>query len=858
MTNLRDKIQLIKNAKEAFLKIISPNDAGETGGHQAGVYIPKESISFFDFKGERGQNKDKLVSIRWSDGVETQSRVIYYGKGTRNEYRITRLGKDLKADSLIIISKVGTDIFEANLVEKENVEEFLNMLSLQGDVIKKGILYKSGLHSIKPAARLITTIGEDLIGDAYAAIIELVKNSFDADATNVNITFEYADESLFIEILDDGHGMSRETILSKWLVPATKNKLKEKTSPKGRNFQGRKGIGRYAAAILGQTLTLESVDKAKEETIVKVDWGIFEKEEFLEDVSLEVLSKRTDKKPSTKLIIRAVGNKLKVWGRPELLKLTRELRKLKSPILNESENDIFNINLAFINCPFEEYNDQVFEIEALPISDFFDYRIYGNVDGYGNVIASYENNYDKNTVRDEISIKVKLKAGASYCGPIKFDLRVFDRDPESISNLIDKGLIDPITKLAIGKREARLMLDDAYGINLYREKFRIRPYGNGGIDWLDLDKQRIQNPSFRISNNQVIGFVEIMPEEISHLREKSARDGLKEDSYYFGLVHILQIVISELESRRFNYRKRTGKGRKTDTTKKELEELFDFESLSNDVSEKLDSLKADENTIKEVKALIKKEGEKKSLILNNIQKTIAVYQGQATLGKVVTVLLHEGRKPVSYFKQQSPNLTRWLKHYKAQGNWDNDLYDDILDRLENYVEQSTFLSELFKRLDPLAKQNKGDKKDFLIAKAIEKSVAIFKSTLEDSSIDVIISCEKDLMLKGWEEDLIIIFTNLIENSIYWLNEMDGDESKRIAITVENNEKDIILHYKDSGLGISKDDIESAAIFNPGFSKKINGTGLGLPIAGEAAERLNGMILAHDFDSGAYFTIEIKK
>ncbi len=858
MKSIQEIIHVVENSDETFFKIVSANDAGLTGAHQAGIYIPKGSISFFNFKGTRGENNEKFINVNWlDDNSNTECRIIYYGKA-KNEYRITRLGRSLKAESLILFTKINSDSFRAFSVSVGEVDGFLKKFRLSKKEIDKGYIYKNNFYNIKPAARLITTIGEDLIGDTYAAIIELVKNSFDADANDVNITFEYENESLKIEIFDDGHGMSRDTILNKWLVPATDNKLKEKSSPKGRNLQGRKGIGRYAAAILGQKLKLESIDVLGEETIVEINWQVFEEKEFLDDVLIEVVTEITNKKPGTKLVIEAKGDKLDEWGRPELLKLTRELRKLKSPILNDNEKDIFNINLAFINCPFEEYNNQIFEIEAFPISDFFDYRISGDVDELGNLKASFVNNYDQNIVHDNISFKIKLKDGTYYCGPIKFDFRVFDRDPEAISNLIDKGLVDPITKLAIGKREARLLLDDAYGVNLYREKFRIRPYGNGGIDWLDLDKRRIQNPSVRISNNQVIGFVEIMPEEISHLREKSARDGLKEDSNYFGLVYILQNVINELESRRFNYRKKTGKGRKKDTTKKELEELFDFESLSKDVSKKLDSLEADENTINEIKTLIKKEGEKKSLILNNIQKTIAIYQGQATLGKVVTVLLHEGRKPVSYFKQQSPNLTRWLKHYKAQGNWDDDLYDDILDRLENYIEQSIFLSDLFKRLDPLAKQNKGDKKNFLILKAIKKSVAIFKTTLDENSIDIDIRGKEDLLLKGWEEDIIIIFTNLIENSIYWLNELDEKRNKQITIFVEDNDKDIIVHYKDNGPGISKDDIESAAIFNPGYSKKVNGTGLGLPIAGEAAERLKGNILAHDIDLGAYFTLEIKK
>ena len=98
---------------------------------------------------------------------------------------------------------------------------------------------------IRPAARIIQSIGSELIGDPYAAIIELVKNAYDADATMVEITFNYdvPAERIQIVIKDNGHGMTKEVILEKWLVPATKDKLERKFSPKGRSFQGRKGIG---------------------------------------------------------------------------------------------------------------------------------------------------------------------------------------------------------------------------------------------------------------------------------------------------------------------------------------------------------------------------------------------------------------------------------------------------------------------------------------------------------------------------------------------------------------------------------------------------------------------------------------
>lgn len=716
----------------------------------------------------------------------------------------------------------------------------------------------SEITTIRPAARLISTIGEDLIGDAYAAMVELVKNSYDADATKVDITFNYTkigdEDVLKIEIDDDGHGMSKQVVTNAWLVPATKDKLTRTKSPKGRLFQGKKGIGRYATAILGQELVLKTTDTDGIRTEIFINWSQFEKEEYLEDVEIILSSQKTNEKKGTTLYITATGQKYQQWGRGELYSLTNELRKLKSPFKNYTSED-FIINLAFINCPFEEYNNQVFEIEAFPIIELFDYRISGKISTSGKLNAKYENRSEPNLPTYEVDRQINLDSGFLYCGPIEFDFRVFDRDPESISNLIDKGLIDPISKLAVGKRDAKRMLDEVYGVNLYREGFRIRPYGNGGIDWLDLDKDRIQNPSLRISNNQIVGFVNIKPEAISNLEEKSARDGLKQNAAFFGLKVQLKSALSELEEKRFAFRKQTGRGRQSKNINREIENLFDYDILSKEVSKKLSHLKIQESVISEISSIIHKDAERKSKLIENIQNTIAIYQGQATLGKIVTVLLHEGRKPVQYFKQQSPNLSRWLEHYKAKRQWDDDLYDDILDRLKNYKQQSDFLAELFRRLDPLAKQNRGAKEKFSLDGAITKSFRIFEGEMRAHNISFKVECNEDIDILGWEEDVIIALTNLIENSIYWLNQNPKDEKKIHVEVIKDN--DVIIHFKDTGPGIEKNNIESGVIFEPGFSKKINGTGLGLAIAGEAIDRLNGSIVVHHSEKGAYFTIELK-
>lgn len=88
-------INSVQNSKTAFCKFISANDAGKTGGHQEGFYIPKNSLPLmFDERGIKGQNKDRLVTIKWQGDFETNSRFIYYGQGTRNEYRLTRFGRN--------------------------------------------------------------------------------------------------------------------------------------------------------------------------------------------------------------------------------------------------------------------------------------------------------------------------------------------------------------------------------------------------------------------------------------------------------------------------------------------------------------------------------------------------------------------------------------------------------------------------------------------------------------------------------------------------------------------------------------------------------------------------------------------
>jgi type II restriction enzyme len=138
MSILEKAIQSAQQAEVAFSKFIKPNDTGSTGGHQAGFHLHKNSWPlFFDTPGEKGVNKDNYVTIRWQDDFETESRFIYYGVGTRNEYRLTRFGRgfpfltDDNVGDLLILVKKSIDFFEGYVLSSdEDIEDFFAALNI--------------------------------------------------------------------------------------------------------------------------------------------------------------------------------------------------------------------------------------------------------------------------------------------------------------------------------------------------------------------------------------------------------------------------------------------------------------------------------------------------------------------------------------------------------------------------------------------------------------------------------------------------------------------------------------------------------------------------------------------------------
>lgn len=718
-------------------------------------------------------------------------------------------------------------------------------------------------YKIRPAGRHLLTIGRDLIQDNYAAIVELVKNAYDADSESVEIHFKATEKlsgneevtgdapeaSIVITVRDYGHGMSQDTVINKWMVPSTKDKLERRTSPSGRIMQGRKGIGRYAASMLGSTLLLETVSEGAEKTTVLVNWHDFETSKYLDDVEILVETHLTDEHSGTTLTIEGGEEYYKEWNKKQFDKLNFELKKLISPVQNLMDKTAQGFQIHLEISGFPDFEDKKETIVPYPIFDLFDYKISGTIESNGKGTLTYALQKARNTVEEVISFNLGEPTG---CGDLIFDIRVYDRDKESIEQLIHRGLKDDDGNY-VGKLQARKILDKSNGIGVYRNGFRIRPLGDPEFDWLKLNEQRVQNPSLKIGSNQVIGYVLIESEEKSDLIEKSARDGLRNNNAYQQLQKITNKVIKELEIRRFSFRRKVGLIKPALKVDKELHRIFSFEDLKQTVRKKLISGGMNAESAEEVIFLINKEEEEKIQTVEEIRQAIATYQGQATLGKIMNVVLHEGRRPLNYFRNEIPRIDRFIKKFKETNNFEN--IEKIESIANNTVLNAKIFSDLFKRLDPLAMGKRRTKQKLSIGSEISNCFAIFRQQMEDKSIKFEIN--GDAFIEAWQQDIAAIFTNLIENSIFWLSEKNTD-IRRIMVNIFSEQNTLsYIDFRDTGPGIEPNLIEDNLIFEPQFSTKPGGTGIGLAISGEAAERNGLKLTALESTTGAYFRLSTK-
>jgi signal transduction histidine kinase len=726
--------------------------------------------------------------------------------------------------------------------------------------------------TFRPRARIIRTIGDRLISGPEAAVIELVKNSYDADASKVRITFfpplTTGEGQILFE--DDGHGMTLKDIQEKWMEPATSDKKLRKESPGGRKLLGSKGIGRFAAARLGGYVELASTartlspspERVYEQTrIPELNWDLFERTRYLDDVSFDVETAVVEGPSGTVLRIWALRDE---WNEAAVVRLHHELRRLVSPI-TDSRNDPFSIVLDLSRCtldscafdgssvarsaggtanPIEASALDAWEIRPFPVLDACDYAVDGIFDEDGTFEGTM-------TVRragqepEPIRLTVPLRDGDDPCGIVLVRLNIFDREATSIRSTAEKAGFGHL-----GIREARKLLDSIAGVAIYREGFRVRPYGDAENDWLTLDTKRVQNPSLKIGRNQVAGIVVIDEEEGSQLVERSSREGLEENGSFRRLQGLVLTLLAEaIEPRRRRFRVAAGLEMRNQSGFREVlgqAELSWAEQL-------LDKLPQRDQA--EARKLISRESERLTRYLKDLEARQAQLEAQVTLGLIIGEVMHQGNTPLAFIETEVARLQRWWPF----------LFDDTIEAQVDRAEvpkglngmrgSATSLRALFQALSPLAGARRGEPQVYSVGKVVEDTTYLFKTKAD--AIGVQFNCASELSalrVKGYSADLATALTNLIDNSMYWLQH-HCVQSPTIAITAAGpHGPSVTLFVQDNGAGIPEEFRDE--LFDVGFTLKPNGTGLGLSIAREAIFRSGGELHVADSELGARFAITL--
>lgn len=705
---------------------------------------------------------------------------------------------------------------------------------------------------IRPSSNLIDSIGKNLIIDEISAIVELIKNSYDADAENVFIKFYQEGANLLIEIKDDGNGMSFSTVENNWMVPATDYKKKNKySSKKKRRVLGEKGLGRYSVGILGNFLALETIKNSKK-TLLKIEWDKIKNFQYLDEIEFEMEEKETNENNGIKLSIKKENFQL--WDEIKKKTLEKELKKLLFPL--KEENDNFKIFLEYKN--FKIYNKQKKieiinkKIEILPFEllEYYDLKLVGmtnkNKEISYNIFSKNEILLEKDTITKEYIEKILEDKGGKFPGEFNVEFRFFNREPTAIDNL--KDFLKKENNEEFGKMEVRALLDEISGVSIYKNKFRIRPYGEEEYDWLQLNKRRFLNPSMKISNNQLNGIVSLSDEIF--LSEKSARDGLQENEYFLGLKIIVLELLTKLELRMILEKKKTGK--KTHFKEKNIfENIGNFKEVKEEIKLKAKELDIPEKDIKEIEKIIEKKEAEDQEEIKEIKEIIIKYEKHVTLGKIINRVIHEGRKPLSFFRNGCNYLKREIKNFTDSPI--EETKNKLFDKIEDFQFQRERLSRLFNAIEPLSSRKRMYPKLINLKEVIKKSLIIYESELE--KINLVLELE-DIQYSIIEDDFIVAISNIIENSLYWLNFSKKKSELKIKLYKSNLEK-IRIDFIDNGPGIDEEYIENGVIFEPGFSSKENGTGLGLSIAGEALKRNNFELKVKAFLEGAYIILEEK-
>ena len=667
----------------------------------------------------------------------------------------------------------------------------------------------------KTRARLLCQLGEQLIKSESVALLELIKNAYDADASECTVNILSPDDvdAGSITIKDDGVGMDYDTLEHSWLEIGTNNKEKNKQnglrSPKyNRISLGEKGIGRFGVHRLGRKIKVTSRMKGKKECVLKIDWDQIKNSKYIEELPIELEEREPvyfKNETGTLIEISKLRNK---WSRGTLREVARSMNTLNSPfeskgsfsVVFKTDNDWLKGLLTYDDIKDKSLYEFSLKINGNEITDFsYDFSPYPELSKVKKRHISYKEfqplkRIVKTVKKNEF---IDIDISKYNIGEILIKGILFDLDSKILSFGLSSGIKDLKEYLAVNG-----------GIKVFRDNMRIWDYGEADNDWLDLDAKRVNRPAFKLSNRLILASVYLNSEESSDLVEKANREGFVDNDAYKEFKEACSYAIEKVEFYRNQDKERMRKAYSTQN--KETPVLDSIEDVKEIIKKEIDDDSVVEKLIKKLDRI----SEDYTRITGNLIKS-------AGTGLNLVAVLHQIQKIIKEIKSA-------LKT-KA----------DSAEYVKNEVEQ---LDQLAEGYGLLARNYKPELQE--LNKLVDQAIRNDSFRFRKHGISIVNNyAKKGKKYKGaCSLDFLVNATmNLFDNSIWWLGYSKITEPKIYVDIIDDLDGYSTIVIADNGPGftLTKDELISPFITTKPTGA---GMGIGLHLTNEIMNSLRGKLI----------------
>ncbi|MCY3815983.1 MAG: sensor histidine kinase [Gammaproteobacteria bacterium] len=674
----------------------------------------------------------------------------------------------------------------------------------------------TGQLAFRVHARALAALGRDLVTDDVVAVMELVKNSYDALATRVVIRIRPEREPTggqgYIEVVDDGHGMDYDTVRDVWCVIATPLRAERPLAGSGsriRAVTGQKGLGRLAAARLGDSIRVRTKKEGDSPLEFSFAWTDLYEIPDIGKASIRISQAPDSMVPANQGTAIRIGSLRSEWDHDKIQALGADLARLISPF----GADDFEIRL---DAPGR---DGAINVRSIRLPEYMSepkYRIVGQVDVDGAISWRYRYRPIGGGAGREESRVERPSDGQvpeSACGPFEFEIRAWDLSVDDTRDMADH--------YSEARSRIRGLIKEHRGISLYRDDVLVLPKSDRARDWLGLDLRRVSRVGTRLSTSQIVGYARITRAKNPLLWDTSDRERLVDNPAFSAFRASMLRAVEILEIERDADRDRIRK-------KESAKDLFANVTAAPLVS-RMEDLREEGASVDDAILTVRAFAGELERARTDIERRFGYYNRLAVVGTIAQIVIHEIRSHTMVIGRSIRKAAEVAKR----------IGDKPLGRAAELAGGSaSALEGLADRFAPLARRGyRPSRRLSILEEEIGRCCEMLAPELRSHGIKLENPGNTETRVRIDPGELDSVILNLMTNSIYWMSTHIGERRLRFRVSLGSVVDRITVSVDDTGPGIDVRDRDR--VFRPGWTRKPEGIGMGLVVASELIEDRGG-------------------